>query len=211
MEQQIPKEVVKLLEGSPQELLPAGLGEPNHRFIAADSNTSISLTKDFIAIVQSRYTCWEDFRKEIIKAKTAFEHVYKPAFYARIGLRYRNEINKKAIGLDDIGWSELIRTDLCGPLADQNIRNDIHRVWTQMISSLDEVAGAYYQLQYGIKQHSESDDPVFIIDADFFTQERLNNEDIAHALDEFNRLDGDLFRWAITQRLHEALGRRDTG
>jgi hypothetical protein len=45
-----------------------------------------------------------------------------------------------------------------------------------------------------------------MIDADFFTEERLERENARARLNEFNREAGRLFRWSISDRLHDAMG-----
>jgi uncharacterized protein (TIGR04255 family) len=45
-----------------------------------------------------------------------------------------------------------------------------------------------------------------LIDADFFSEGRTNLDDVLARLRTYNKHAGRLFRWCITDELHEALG-----
>jgi uncharacterized protein (TIGR04255 family) len=58
-----------------------------------------------------------------------------------------------------------------------------------------------------IKESQDSnEETAYLIDADFFSDQKIEgNENAWTVLDQFNRSAGRLFRWSITETLHEAL------
>ena len=73
----------------------------NHQFISADGQWKISMTKGFIALSTHRYVRWEDFAKRLDMVLAAFIRIYQPNCFTRVGLRYINAFNRKALDLED--------------------------------------------------------------------------------------------------------------
>jgi uncharacterized protein (TIGR04255 family) len=178
-----------------------------HIFSSADKTRSIFITRDFITIQRTSYTRWNDFGREISEAAAAFVRVYRPAFFERIGLRYRNEINRDAIpGMANAPWDRFVRAELAGPLTSDEIRDDVVTHSSRMSLRFERVPSAMIQLDYGVRKSPQTPAPVYYIEADFYVRKRT---EIAHAdgiLDEFHTGAGNLFRWAISSDLHNALG-----
>jgi uncharacterized protein (TIGR04255 family) len=65
------------------------------------------------------------------------------------------------------------------------------------------------RINHGLATDESGDDVVYLIDADFYTDKRCDGGEIDGILGYFNSEAGNLFRWAITAELHDALGRRD--
>ena len=92
-------------------------GTINCQFASSDDVWRVNLTSRFISLSCSRYTCWEEFAAHLDKPLAAFIQIYRPAYFQRIGLRYINSISRKALGLEDKRFSELIAPNYLGPLA----------------------------------------------------------------------------------------------
>lgn len=182
--------------------------ESAHQFKSEESDRIITLSSEFLAVADRNYREWPVFRDELLElARTAFEAEYQPGFYDRVGLRYRNTIDKVGLGLGDVSWSELVNSSLAGILGDQQVSDDISTLQGTVIMSVNGgAAGGQLRLRHGLVTRSPDEPPAYAIDADFYVQERRTPEDVPGILDRFNQLAGHLFRWAITERLHETLG-----
>ena len=69
---------------------------------------TIALARDYVALDTRRFTRWEEFREYIALVLQSFNEVYKPPYITRIGIRYRNVIDRKRLGIEDTDWRDLI-------------------------------------------------------------------------------------------------------
>ena len=135
----------------------------------------------------------------------SLESIYRPAPYTRIGLRYRNLLNRKELGLsEECGWNELINSDLLGILGVPSLAANVVGASSEVEVGLAEVPGALVKLRHALAETEDADD-VYLIDADFFTTDQRGAEDVIGTLDSFHTTAGNLFRWVISDRLHAAL------
>lgn len=200
----IPQEVVDALSKA-GVAVPAGSAE--YGFATEDSGRKISLGQDFVAVSEKKYVQWAQFADAVRLALDVLEQTYKPIFYSRVGLRYQDVIDREALGLGDTPWHDLVNVKLLGELGVEEIRESVQKISTVSLLSIDSVAGGAVRIRHGLKAETESEEnnTVYVFDADFFTHERSSRNDVEQTLAEFNRLSGNLWRWAITQRLHDAL------
>jgi uncharacterized protein (TIGR04255 family) len=197
----------------PAELGPvlAQLGMPSppflvgHQFNTEDSACTISLTQDFVAIAHLHYDRWENFLPEIDLAESALREVYQPAFYTRVGLRYRDIVNRVSIGIKQEDWSNLIQPYFAGLLATETATSVLQSTSATRLR-IDAVEGATVTIRHGLTEIESRPDPCYVIDADFAAEGKCDRDGAFRALDIFHHLAGNLFRWAITPRLYEALG-----
>jgi len=190
----------------------AGTSLSRHIFRTADEQRSISLTRDFVAIEDKKYVRWEEFAPEVKLADSALRKAYRTPFYQRVGLRYRNTIDRAKIpGLADAHWKDLIRPPFTGLLQEADARDCVQEQKTELVIALDEVPGAFMRLVHGLRQVSSGADPrgVFFFDADLFKEGKLEHEEINELLDTFHVVAGHIFRWAITRPLYDALEPED--
>lgn len=199
---QVPKEFVAILE---QIKMPTPLGLVTHRFHTKDSLRFISLSDDFMALASKKYERWESFREEVVKAESALKEVYEPAFYSRIGLRYRDLISRRNLKLTNVGWQELLQPYIIAELGDNDVSGAIARIQTRTVIKISEISDGQITLIHGLAKPPESDEECYMIDADFSVERKEGIGEPFEILDRFNRLAGRLFRWAITERLHSAM------
>ncbi|MDP2953228.1 MAG: TIGR04255 family protein, partial [Chloroflexota bacterium] len=143
----LPKELSAIVDKLPL-LKPAGPGA--HRFSTKDSLRFISLSQDFLAITESHYTRWELFREEVKKAEEALQSAYEPAFYTRIGLRYRNIISMRDLGLSDAKWSDLLQPHILAELGSPEIMGAIEAIHTRCVIKTPEVPVGRITLVHGL-------------------------------------------------------------
>jgi uncharacterized protein (TIGR04255 family) len=197
-----PSELAPVLSRLPVQLAAENAG---YKFLTEDRHRSISLTQDFVAVSESSYTRWEQFRRELELAERAAREVYRPAFYSRVGLRYQNLIDKVALGLEGNTWRQMIKPLFAGLLCAEELADRVQQTVSQTVVRIDEVQGARVKLIHGLVQAVQSQRLAYLIDADFFMEERCDSERAFAALDVFHGLAGNLFRWAITDTLERAL------
>ena len=197
---EVPKELVTIVE---QMSVPPGL--VTHRFSTKDSRRFISLRDDFMALAETKYEKWESFREEIMKAGDALKRVYEPAFYSRVGLRYRDIISRHDLNLTNVRWQDLIKTHIIAELGDKNVSDAILRIQTRVIIKIPDIPNGQIMLNHGLVIPNGSNEKCYFIDADFSVERKEGVNEPFKILEKFNRLAGQLFRWAITERLHSAM------
>jgi uncharacterized protein (TIGR04255 family) len=199
----IPPELRQMLSALP---VPVPVDAVTHRF-SSETGFTISLAREFIAVATTNYTQWLDFRQEIERAKSALEETYRPAFYTRLGLRYRDIIDRERLGLTETPWRELLNRAILGVLgADESIQAGVRAARGEASIALDDPQGAFVNLTHGLVDESGNQ---YAVDADWFTEERSDADAVFEVLDRFNSQAGNLFRWAIEPRLRDAMGTRD--
>ena len=203
----VPKEVTDIVS----QFLVAKRGEDvTHKFLTENSARFISLAPEFLAVTETEYTRWERFRDEVAVAKEALDLEYKPPFYSRIGLRYVDIIDKAVIGLEEATWDSLINPAVIGMLGARDVGERVRQINTVALIELGDnvVPGGQVRVRHGIVRGKDEREG-YKIDVDLFTDERSTTTDVIRILEIFNRLAGHFFRWAITDRLRDALGPRE--
>ena len=199
----IPPEVAELIASSP---FPFGGNLVEHHFGTPDGQTTISLTQEFVSISEQRYSRWEDFGEKVRLAESVLQQTYKPAFFDRVGLRYIDVLDRKECGLEDTPWSELLNGSFISVLGSEELADDVSQLTVQSMLRVPDVDQGQVFLRHGLLIKEGSDEQTYVIDADFHTNARSNSNDVFQALDKFHRWAGNLFRWATSTKLREALG-----
>jgi uncharacterized protein (TIGR04255 family) len=200
-----PPEIAPLLEQlqvAPPEIV-------THWFRTEDRANAISLGPAFIALTVSRYPGWDEVHDRIESALAALEKAYDPPFFERIGLRYRDVIDREVVGLKGRSWAELLHpgmVSLVGPELGIDPARD--RIVTDALLHLDEPDQARLHLRHGFGGNGSN---VYELDADFYRETRTERGDALALLDNLNHQEGNFFRWAIGDDLRDALGVRSPG
>jgi uncharacterized protein (TIGR04255 family) len=176
-----------------------------YEFTSSDATWQITLTRESLALTCRKYRRWEEFKKMLMTPFDALVQHYGPAFFSRIGLRYRDVICRSELGLTNVPWNELLRAELAGefhsPLA-ENIKVASH----QLVLSLSGGA-AQVLIQHGIAPRRDQE-ICYYIDNDFSIEQRRETNDAMETLDYFSKQSWRLFRGCIGDRLHNAMGPR---
>jgi uncharacterized protein (TIGR04255 family) len=198
-----PPQLAQVLEQIPMF---AEMGGVTHFFENEDQSAAISLAPNFVAVTTQRYPGWPELRAEIERALAALDVVYSPAFFERLGLRYRDVINRHELGLGDRPWIELVQPAMVSLLgADLGIAPGRDQIKTQALLNLDEPDDACVLVQHGLGEDGER---TYSLDADFYIEKRIQKGAALALLDALNRQEGHFFRWAILPELRDALGVR---
>jgi len=173
-----------------------------YELTSEDNGWQITLTQDSLALLCKSYRRWEEFRAALQKALTLLEKIYEPSFFTRIGLRYCDVISRRALGLKDVPWSELLSEDLAAEFHSR-IANSVEGAWHQLSLRLQGDV-AKVTLQHGLS--NKDGDVCYVIDADYYATDRIGVKDAERILAYFNRQAGRVFRWCIAEKLHRAMG-----
>ena len=207
-------------EESPGDLLPPeiapgmsirlGSSEILHKFLLPDRTRSITLSPEFLAVSDLAYLSRDDFREQVMFAENHFRDEYAPAFYVRIGVRYKNLINRKELRIDEMPWHEILNGRMLGELGVPDIRDDVTRILTRVELKIPDIADSAVRINHGLAK-DEAHQDVYLFDADFFTTRQWREaNDVKRIVGTFSDLNGKFFRWAVTNQFKDVL-RRWTG
>ncbi|MGM9618852.1 MAG: TIGR04255 family protein [Oscillospiraceae bacterium] len=204
-----PARVVQRPGAAPELQTPPAVA--NYSFISEDTLWKLNLTKDFIALSTLRYTGWEDFAARLDQTLAAFIRIYQPAFFERIGLRYRNILSRGALGLEDRPWRELLHPAYLGALAEEDVpETEVRRCAVDLELSLSGSCHAKIHAEPVHLKPANGGAPEaeqkFILDIDLSMQGNLAAHLAAGALETLHGHSTRVFRGAITEELHEAMG-----
>lgn len=198
----------KLKPGNPPTLEP----QPpvtNHNFLSEDNTWKINLTQDFIALSTLRYQQWEDFAVRLDKVLAQFIQIYQPAFFERVGLRYVNAVSRKALGLEDCLWDDLIQSHLIGVLGEPDVsEQDVGKCALDVECAL--AGGCRMKLHAGPGRvgNPKAPDPEvrFVLDGDYSANGQFSADTLPGKLEDLHRYAVCVFQGAITRELHGAMG-----
>lgn len=181
----------------------------NYQFSSSDGIWRVNLTSKFISLACSQYPCWEDFAAKLDKPLAAFIQLYKPAYFERVGLRYLNFISRKKLGFEDTPFSELISPCYLGPLGEEDVPEQ-SSTRCSVDAELSIRGGCKVKLHAGpgmVKQNGKTDTEIkFIFDQDLYMAGNVPVNHSAGALQTLHSQAYGIFRGAITDLLHNAMG-----
>ena len=208
----MPAEIPDQVRNAFESLFGPAAETVNYEFKSRDESTRVTLARDFVALTTTKYERWEIFREQMDHIVTQVRDVYQPSGFKRIGLRYKDVIVRSQLGLPDSPWSELLRQEIAGELANPEWEPQIVGLLKQIRFSGDS-NGIELTLNHGIVnvEHDGSDQEElgYLIDGDFSREGTTDDDDALAILDRANRDAGRLFQWCISERLHTALRPRD--
>ncbi|MBX9951767.1 MAG: TIGR04255 family protein [Candidatus Obscuribacterales bacterium] len=190
-----------------EPLLPPEIGQlisTVHDFSSADHKWTISLNRGFLALSTKDYWRWEEFEEELSEIMQILQRIYSPAFLTRLGLRYQNVIRPLSGKEDPNIWKTYIQEYILGELAGPNIEaGDVLNVFTRTVIRLKNIPSSQVLLQHGLADFDGS--RCYVIDGDFYTEQKTEVNDAIPLLRKFKEKSGRLFRWCITSELHQAM------
>jgi len=186
-----------------------------HHFATADQSARVSISSEFVAVTCNRYESWSAFKPQILDAAKAFVDCHGAPRSTRVGLRYKDVIEREPLGLAEVPWRDLLAPFVLGPLAPSTLtaegvppETDILSFAFQSNIRLDDCK---LLLQGGLLFSAERERHAYLVDSDFF----LDDAAPAGLLSELGQLDevlerlhanaGALFSRTIQPRLHDGL------
>lgn len=198
----LPPEMTKVFQPD----FPIKQNRAAYDFYSEDKIWNVSLTREFLALSTKDYIQWADFKAHFAAPLEALKEVYKPSFFTRVGLRYKDLIVRKSLGLENIEWSRLLKPHIAAELSSEVEKNVIQSMHDTQIQ-LNERDGQV-RIRHGlvhVKIDATNEDIGYLIDSDFFSEQRTEVNSVNDTLDYFNRQSGRLFQWCIKEELHRAM------
>lgn len=195
----LPPEVAKAFEA----VMPPVGNSTIWRFSTEDGQHSLELLKDNLTLMSRNYRRWEDFYGLFREPLAALMDLYKPGFFTRVGLRYRDIIRRSELGLGDSKWSSLLRPPVLAEIAEHRLEDLAIEASRNVLLKLPD-QNAKVRLQHGLAEIEDTGEQAYLIDCDFFV-ERTEIGDASTALEYFHGNAARFFRWCITPTLHEAM------
>jgi uncharacterized protein (TIGR04255 family) len=194
----VPSEIAKMLPGF--------VGGKSYSFESADGMWKVALSKDFLALSTKAYRKWEDFRLRLGVVLDSLERHFRPAFYVRVGLRYRDVIRPSLLGIENVRWKELLQPWILGALFEDALAPHIQHTIGDVLVSLGDATGQV-RIRHGlVKQPAAGGEVVYSIDSDFHKEGNTEKRNVIELLNAFNKDAGNLFRWCISDTLRRRLG-----
>lgn len=173
------------------------------QFSTEDNDHTLELTKDNLTLIARKYEKWEAFWALYEVALRSFFEIYTPPFLVRIGLRYRDVIQRSKLDLEDVPWSELLAEHVLGELAVSGVGERAIECSRNLVLRLPEQT-AKVRLQHGFAELEGIDEQCYLIDCDFW----VDRTEVANANDSLQYLHHQAarcFRWCIEPKLHKAM------
>jgi uncharacterized protein (TIGR04255 family) len=179
----------------------------NYEFSTEDRISTINLTRTYIAFSTRKYERWEEFRKLFDPAISAFNEIYRPPFFTRIGLRYIDIIDRSKLGIEGVEWPKLIKLEFLGLLSSEfepSIEN-FESVYEVKLS--DNLSRSRIRTSFVLKK--ENGEKCYVIDSDFYKAKRVAIPDACENLNFLHERATRLIQRVITEYLHNALGPKE--
>ena len=202
----LPDEFSRQLPAELLRMLPtAGTEKKSYSFSSLDGRWVVGLAREFVGLSTPNYGRWEEFKEHFTIGFEALRAVYRPAAFTRVGLRYRDVIDRNRLQLDDAPWTDLLRAEIAGLFAAEGIEEErIESVMQTVILRLSDCDGRV-RMRHGLAKTDDTGKLHYVIDSDFYAEGLEEDSDVTPLLDCFNRMAGRLFRWCISDRLHESM------
>lgn len=201
----IPEELKSQLPREMINFLPSQGVKQNYQFSSEDGLWKINLTRTYLSLSNYRYYSWEEFINYLIPSFEALIEIYSPTFFTRIGLRYKDLIDKYQLNLGELSWDELLQPQIGGILSDPDIKQNV--IGTNNTTEIRLSDGeSNVRIHHGLVNAKGHDDVCYMIDSDFFTEYKASIDQARNKLDYFNQRGARLLRWCITDTLHNAFG-----
>src|ERR671933_1287113 len=178
-----------------------------YSFKSEDQKWQLAITKEFIALTTSAYERYEQFKQRLQEAVVIFERIYRPSFYTRVGLRYQDLIIRSNLGLEDKNWSDLIARHIASELHNPELSSSIQAVMKNLVLKTEQGQVNFKHGLVTVKEPGKNNEEIaYLFDADFYTEQKIERDgNVWNLLDQSNKSARRLFRWSITDILHNAM------
>jgi len=164
------------------------------RFKTEDETWTASLATDFLSLETSQYRHFPDFEARLDRIHDAFQEFYPTDHFVRVGLRYINLFKEADF---PGGWGQRFNPRLLGVFLDEALGSDVSEMKQAFVLSSDNWRIA---LRHGIEE-----DGGYRLDIDHFIEENVRAPEVLTKLREFNNRGYQVFRWSISDTMHEEM------
>lgn len=163
------------------------------RFKTEDDAWTASLSVDAVSLETSQYQDFPDFERRFLMLEAALQSVYGIDHYVRTGLRYINTFAEQDFAG---GWLDRFNPGLLGPMADPILGSQVLES-VQIFVLADE--DGTIKVRHGLE------DGQYHLDIDHATENRVEAIDVRQRLRDFNLRIYQVFRWSISDGMHQEM------
>jgi len=175
---QLPPEILQALGAS--------MGGGGWTFLTENRSVLVGLGSDSFSLTVTSYERWEAFRKLLFLPLDALTEIYKPAFFTRVGLRYMDLIVRSKLGIPDMPWSQLLRREVLGEMADTDIEANLVDVRKAVRLRIPSINGTVF-LQHGFGRTADDTETGYMIDLDFSSESKTEALNVRSVLENLHR------------------------
>lgn len=189
-------------------------------FLSEQDDWEVTLSRHYLTL--SCYGNDKDyigFKNKLEKVLRIFRAIYKPPYFTRIGLVYRNMANR--VFLPQIQTSQISVESFIPkyifPLLETPMADDVFSLHTISQFNDNEIKVAVYHTlseETGIYSKTQvTNEKSYTIEIDCFYDSNIYNNDVGvidgilTKCDSFKQLEWNIFQWSITDTLQEVLGK----
>ncbi|RAL23020.1 hypothetical protein DL240_09025 [Lujinxingia litoralis] len=180
----------------------ASRGLTTYDFISEDRFWKFSVNATHLRLATTEYTERQDFHRRLSPLLKAFSSIYDVHTASGFSLTYQDVINRHELGLNQSSYAELLKPAFAGELCDDALEEDEVDELMRFISL--KLAQGRAHITHGLTR-DEQNRRVYVIRTELFEQGRYPFEQIPQILLPYHDQGGYIFRWAISDRLKEAL------
>ncbi|MGY5797722.1 TIGR04255 family protein [Rheinheimera faecalis] len=176
-----------------------------YEFSTIDGEVKLSFDGQVLTCVTNRYSSKEVFFRYIFLFYEALETSLKLSPITRVGLRYKDVIQRSTLGAEiiDSNWEDLLNDSLVSMLTNNEFRGTISGFQNQFI--VDITKDEKLQASCFLGRHSLSKELCFIVDSDFFTEGVMDYGSAKDFLNKSNIYARNFFQWCIKPKLYDSL------
>lgn len=180
-----------------------------YKFSSADEIWKVTLSRTFIALSTSKYERWEEFRLKLEFLFKKFIEIYNPSYFSRIGLRYIDVIDREKLNLKGVSWKDLLQDYVLGIISTEEGKAIKAFECKYEIGLADAESVVAIRTSFAKTKDNNNLDDSYVIDSDFFNNNKINSTEVFNKLDFFHDRATRLIRWAIKPMLHDAMTPKD--
>lgn len=175
-----------------------------HNFVSEDRYWKFSVCSRFVRLSTTNYMDREQFRERLEPLLTEFAEIYGRNRTLGSVLYYRDVLIRDELGLEGHDWAELLNPVFAGELASEHISEEevsgCDRKLSLSVESIEGIA----QIEHGLRT-LDGQGTVYVFDTYLKNESEETFTGLIEHLEEYHDLGGHIFRWAISDVLHDAL------
>lgn len=160
-------------------------------FRTSDESSTTHLRSGSLSLQTAQYTHFPAFREKWDVVFKALIDTYEISTVKRLGLRYVNQFDPRP----PAEWAELINPALASEL--RTFGSQVSRTSALVVL---RVGQHFLNLRHGIEENNG-----YVLDLDMFTSADSEVGQVLALTDMFHETTTRMFRWCITDRMHELL------
>jgi uncharacterized protein (TIGR04255 family) len=166
------------------------------QFKSKEADWVVGLGTGAVSVETKKYVNYPDFDKRLSTTLKDLREEYGVETLTRVGLRYINEIDCESGKVQ-----EILSPSLLGPVADARLGKRIIDARQQFTVDLGDNKRVTVR-------HGRDSPHRYVLDIDAYQEAETVVGDALSLLREFNEAAYQVFRWAISNELHQSMGPR---